>query len=92
MGEQHLDPLPLPSRGRVGVGEAEVPGHVAGAFVDRPQDLVSRLFWGALRPACAGVAVGLAGAVPHEAVGIDAFRLTSKGRRYRYSSFPAGQV
>jgi len=58
-------------RDDIGVGLCDVPGHVAGAFVDRAQDLAGRRVGAALRFQRAGVAVELAGAVAHEAFGVD---------------------
>ena len=72
MGEEHLDFLPQLARDRVLVGFGEVAGHVAGAFVDGPENLTHRLSWGAPRLKGTSIAVGLARAVAHHAFGIDA--------------------
>ena len=59
------------ARGDVGVGGGDVAGHVAGALVDRAQDLAGRRVRAAARLESAGVAVELAGAVAHQPVLID---------------------
>lgn len=39
VGEHHLHLLPPPPRCDIGLGGGDIPSHVAGHFMDRPQDL-----------------------------------------------------
>lgn len=72
MGKQHLDLLPLASRGDVGIGGGDVARYVAGALGDRAQKVAGRFFRTAARLQGAGFAVALARPVAHEAFTIDA--------------------
>ena len=72
-----------------GVGLRDVPGHVAGALVDRAQDLAGRRVWAALRLQRAGVAIELAGAVAHEAFGIDTLAVDAEGAAILVELLPA---
>jgi len=89
MGEEHLDLLPLSPRGDKGVGLGDVPGHVAGALMDRAQDLASRRVGAALRRQRTGIAVELAGAVAHEALGIDALATKAEAPAILVKLLPA---